>query len=134
MTKILDVAMADGRFYTLIDALKAANLIETLEQTSPFTLLAPTDEAFALLQPQGVSALLADTVLLNRILAHHVIAGKYSAAELLLLPPRSSLVGQPLSARIAEDVLYIEDSRVLMRDIEGDDGIMHALDKLLIPV
>jgi uncharacterized surface protein with fasciclin (FAS1) repeats len=133
MTKILDIAMADGRFYTFIDALRAAEMDGLLEQNAPFTLLAPTDDAFAVLQPNGVSALLADHALLKRIVSQHIINGRLMAAELILESPLFSLDGTPVVVRIEGDALYLGDAQVIMRDIEGDDGVMHALNKMITP-
>lgn len=133
MTKILDIALADGRFYTFIDALHAAEMIDALQHNTPFTLLAPTDEAFSVLQPSGVNALLEDKVLLKRILMQHIISGRMLAAQLLLDSPVFPLDGSPVTARVEADALYLEDAQVIMRDIEGDDGVMHALNKLIHP-
>ena len=132
MTKLMDIALADGRFYTLIDALRAAGLIDSLTQAGQFTLFAPTDDAFTVLQPSGISALLADTTLLKRILPHHVIPGRVLAAQLILQPSWTTLSGNTLTPRVDGDTLYIADARITMRDIEGDDGIIHAIDKVLI--
>jgi transforming growth factor-beta-induced protein len=133
MTKLLDIALADGRFYTLTDALRAANLTDVLTQSAPYTLFAPTDEAIAVLQSAGVAALMADVPLLTRILTHHVIAGKVMAAQLLLQPSWTTLGGGTLSARVEGDKLYIADAQIVMRDIEGDEGVIHAIDKVLTP-
>jgi transforming growth factor-beta-induced protein len=133
MTALLDIAMADGRFYTLIDALRAANLTDVLTQSAPYTLFAPTDNAFAVLQSAGVATLMADTPLLTRILTQHVLAGKVLAAQLILQSSWTTLGGGTLTARADGDTLYIADARIVMRDIEGDDGVIHAIDKVLIP-
>jgi transforming growth factor-beta-induced protein len=133
MTALLDIAMADGRFYTLIDALRAANLTDVLTQSAPYTLFAPTDNAFAVLQSAGVATLMADTPLLTRILTQHVLAGKVLAAQLILQSSWTTLGGGTLTARVDGDTLYIADARIVMRDIEGDDGVIHAIDKVLIP-
>jgi uncharacterized surface protein with fasciclin (FAS1) repeats len=133
MTKILDIAMADGRFYTFIDALQAAEMIDVLKQNTPFTLLAPTDDAFAVLQPSGVDALLEDKALLKRILMQHIIGGRMTAAQLLMDSPLFPLDGSLVAARVEADALYLGDAQVIMRDIEGDDGVMHALNKLISP-
>jgi transforming growth factor-beta-induced protein len=133
MTKILDIAMADGRFYTLIDALRAAELTALLDESAPFTLLAPIDDAFAVLQPEGVRVLLSDAEFLRRILTHHILAGRQLAAQLVLNSPITPLDGQLMQSRVEGSELYIADARVVMRDIEGDDGVMHAIDKLILP-
>lgn len=125
--------MADGRFYTFIDALQAAEMIDVLKQNTPFTLLAPTDDAFAVLQPSGVDALLEDKALLKRILMQHIIGGRMTAAQLLMDSPLFPLDGSLVAARVEADALYLGDAQVIMRDIEGDDGVMHALNKLISP-
>jgi uncharacterized surface protein with fasciclin (FAS1) repeats len=131
MTKLLDIAFADGRFYTFVDAVRAAGLVDAVNDHAPVTLLAPTDDAFAVLQPEGVSALLAEPDLLRRIILHHIIPGSLTAAQLLLLSPLQPLEGAPLNVRVEGDALYVADALVLMRDMEGNEGVMHAIDKLL---
>jgi uncharacterized surface protein with fasciclin (FAS1) repeats len=133
MTKLLDIALADGRFYTLIDALRAADLTDILQSSVPFTLLAPTDDAFSVLLPTGVSALMQDADLLQRILRQHVLPGKYLAAQLLLHSPVTTLAGAEVNVRLEAQALYVQDAQVILRDMEGDDGVMHALDKVLLP-
>ncbi|MDX2138879.1 MAG: fasciclin domain-containing protein [Chloroflexota bacterium] len=133
MTKLLDIALADGRFYTLIDALRAADLTDILASSAPFTLLAPTDDAFNMLFPTGSSALMQDVALMQRILRHHVLPGKYLAAHLLLHAPVATLAGAELNVRLDGQTLYVQDAQIMLRDMEGDDGVMHALDKVLLP-
>jgi uncharacterized surface protein with fasciclin (FAS1) repeats len=133
MTKLLDIALADGRFYTLIDALRAADLMDVLASSAPFTLLAPTDDAFSVLLPSPSSALMQDVALMQRILRHHILPGKYMAAQLLLHSPVSTLAGAELNVRIEGQTLYMQDAQITLRDMEGDDGVMHALDKVLLP-
>lgn len=133
MTALLDIAMADGRFYTLIDALRVANLTDVLAQSAPYTLFAPTDNAFAVLQSAGVATLMADMPLLTRILTQHVVAGKVMAAQLILQPSWMTLGGGTLTARVEGNTLYIADASIVMRDIEGNEGVIHAIDKVLIP-
>ncbi|MCA9904155.1 MAG: fasciclin domain-containing protein [Anaerolineae bacterium] len=131
MTKILDIAFADGRFYTLVDALRATGLDKALAESTPYTLLAPTDAAFAAFQAGGLEGLTRDLTSLTELLRKHIVSGAWLAEQLIAQSSIQSLGGQPLMLNSDGSDLSVENARVIMRDIEGDDGVMHVLDHVL---
>jgi uncharacterized surface protein with fasciclin (FAS1) repeats len=135
-TDIVDTAVGSGDFKTLVTALKAANLVETLKGPGPFTVFAPTDSAFAKLAPGTVEALLNNIPLLTEILTYHVVAGEYSAEELVQKKLVKTVQGQ--SVRIKEKrsgkvtFVYVNNSKV-QDTIFVKNGVIHVIDTVLIP-
>jgi uncharacterized surface protein with fasciclin (FAS1) repeats len=130
---IVDIAVEDGRFTTLVAALQAADLAETLAGEGPFTVFAPTDEAFAALPEGTVEALLEDIPQLTDILLYHVVAGRVMASDVVELNQARSLEGQFLSIATEDGTVRIDDSEVLIADIEGSNGVIHVIDSVLLP-
>ena len=130
---IIDVAAADGRFTTLVTAVKAAGLVETLSSPGPFTVFAPTDAAFSKLPDGTVQALLADVPKLTNILKYHVVAGKVMAADLVKLNVATTVANLSVSVRVENDKVYINDSQVIITDIVCSNGVIHVIDTVLIP-
>jgi len=121
---IVDIAVADGRFQTLVAALQAADLAETLAGEGPFTVFAPTDEAFAMLPEGTVEALLADIPALTDILLYHVLSGKVMAEEVVLLTEAETLQGEMVEIRVENGMVYINDAQVILTDIVADNGVI----------
>ena len=130
---IVDIAVADGRFTTLVAALTAAGLAGTLSGDGPFTVFAPTDHAFAALPAGTVEGLLADIPALTNVLTYHVVSGKVLAADVVSLSSASTLQGQDVSVRVENGNVFINDSQVIITDIEGSNGVIHVIDAVLIP-
>ena len=130
---IVDIAAADGRFQTLVVALTAAGLVDTLAGDGPFTFFAPTDKAFAKLPAGTVDALLADIPALTEILLYHVVSGSVSAADVASLDSATTLQGQPMTISIDGDSVLINDARVIITDIQAVNGVVHVIDSVLIP-
>ena len=136
---IVDVAVAAGAFPTLVAALGAADLVDTLKGDGPFTVFAPTEEAFAeLLEALGVTAgeLLADTELLTSVLLHHVVPGKVMSADLagasdLMV---TTVQGGEVSVTEYMGSVTIDEATVVTADIEASNGVIHVIDKVLLPV
>ena len=136
---IVDVAVAAGAFPTLVAALGAADLVDTLKGDGPFTVFAPTEEAFAeLLAALGVTAgeLLADTELLTSVLLHHVVSGKVMSADLagasdLMV---TTVQGGEVSVTESMGSVTIDEATVVTADIEASNGVIHVIDKVLLPV
>jgi len=133
VTSIVDVLKLDGRFTTLLAALDAAGLTETVASGGVFTLFAPTDDAFAALPPGTVEALLNDIPALTRILLYHALAGKTSSAELLLARTATTLEGSTVKASLKNWQLYVNDSRVINPNVKAPNGLIHVIDKVLLP-
>jgi uncharacterized surface protein with fasciclin (FAS1) repeats len=129
---IVDTAVSAGSFNTLVAAVQAAGLVETLKGTGPFTVFAPTDEAFAKL-PQGtVEALLQDIPQLKKILTYHVVAGNVMAADVVKIKSAKTVEGSELKIDASSGV-KINDSTVTTPDVAADNGVIHIIDTVLMP-
>jgi transforming growth factor-beta-induced protein len=134
---IVDIAVEDGRFTTLVAAVQAAGLVDTLKGEGPFTVFAPTDDAFAALPAGTVEALLADIPTLTNILLYHVVPGKVMAADVVGLDGQSAetaLTGQSINIKVDMGNVYLnEDVKVIITDIEASNGVIHVIDAVLLP-
>jgi transforming growth factor-beta-induced protein len=135
LVDIVDTAVADGRFTTLAAALGAADLIETLKSEGPFTVFAPTDDAFAALPEGTVESLLLpeNKQALTDILLYHVVAGKVMAADVISLTEAETVFGQNVSIKVEMGKVYINDSEVIITDIVTSNGVIHVIDAVLLP-
>jgi transforming growth factor-beta-induced protein len=130
---IVDVAVADGRFTTLATALDTAGLVETLSNDGRFTVFAPTDDAFAKLPEGTVEALLEDIPTLTDILLYHVVNGKVLAEDVVALSEAETLLGENVSIRVEDGMVYINEAQVLITDIMANNGVIHVIDSVLLP-
>jgi uncharacterized surface protein with fasciclin (FAS1) repeats len=132
---IAEIAVADGRFTTLVAALDAAGLVETMAGEGAFTVFAPTDDAFAALPEGTVEGLLADIPTLTSILLYHVVDGVVPSETALTLDGQmvETLSGEMFSVSIQDGSLYINDSMVIITDIEATNGVIHVIDAVLLP-
>lgn len=135
MQNIVEVAVANGSFNTLVTAVKAAGLAETLMGPGPFTVFAPTDAAFAKLPAGTVQALLADKDKLASILTYHVLSGKVSAADVLAgNGARPATVnGQSLDITVRDGKVYVNGANVIMADVQASNGVIHVIDAVVLP-
>ena len=131
---IVSVAVASGKFKTLAAALKAAGLVETLQGTGPFTVFAPTDEAFAKLPKGTVEDLLKpeNKEKLAGILTYHVLAGKVMAADVTTMKAKT-VNGQKLDLIVEDGKVTVDKAKVIMADVAASNGIIHAIDTVLMP-
>ena len=131
---IIDTALSSGNFSTLAAALGAAGLIGALKSEGPFTVFAPTDEAFAKIPPQALSELLQpeNKAKLTAILTYHVVPGKVSAHEVANLDSAMTLQGQTLKIN-KQDGVKINDAKVIAPDVEATNGVIHVIDTVLMP-
>jgi transforming growth factor-beta-induced protein len=130
---IVDVAVKDGRFTTLIAALKAAKLDSALMEAGPFTVFAPTDAAFAKLPAGTVEALLADIPTLTNILLYHVVSGRVAAADVVKVTSAPTLNGLPVMVKVSGNEVKINDSTVQITDIAASNGLIHVVDTVILP-
>ena len=130
---IVDTAVAAGNFKTLAAALQAAGLVDTLKGAGPFTVFAPTDEAFAKLPAGTVDALLKDPKALGDILKYHVVAGKVMASDVVKLTSADTLLGKPVTITVNGDKVMIGNANVVKTDIETSNGVIHVIDTVLLP-
>ena len=135
---IVDVAVANGSFTTLVAAVQAAGLVDTLSGEGPFTVLAPTDEAFAAaLDALGLTAeeLLANTELLTEVLTYHVLDGEVPASQVVTLDGQSvaTLNGAQITITVDGDTVMINDATVTAVDVAASNGLIHVIDSVLLP-
>ena len=129
---IAEIAVAGG-FNTLVAALDAADLVETLSGDGTFTVFAPTDEAFAAL-PEGVlDGLLADTEALTQVLLYHVVGDVVKAETVVTLDAADTLQGSAVSIEVVDGNVFVNESQVTSTDIEASNGVIHVIDKVLVP-
>ncbi len=130
---IVETAAAAGNFKTLLAAVNAAGLEETLEGKGPFTVFAPTDEAFAKLPAGTVEALLKDKAKLTAILTYHVVAGKVLAADAVKLTEAKTVNGQSFKITAGKDGVMIDNANVVKTDIMASNGVIHVIDNVILP-
>ena len=130
---IVDTAVAAGDFSTLVTAVKAAGLVETLKGEGPFTVFAPTDGAFAKVPTDTLSALLADKAALANVLTYHVVAGNVMAADVVKLTSAVTVQGQAVSIEVKDGKVYVDGSQVVATDIKASNGVIHVIDAVILP-
>jgi len=133
---IVDLAVADGRFTTLVAALQAADLVETLSGEGPFTVFAPTDEAFAALPAGTAEDLLLpeNKQQLTDILLYHVVSGKVMAADVTALTSATTVLGEDITIKVQDGKVFLNDTvEVIITDIEAPNGVIHVIDAVLLP-
>ncbi|MBN2430015.1 MAG: fasciclin domain-containing protein [Acidobacteria bacterium] len=130
---IPETAIQAGQFNTLVTALKAADLVETLAGEGPFTVFAPTDEAFAKLPAGTVEGLLQDKDKLTAILTYHVVPGKVLAADVVNLSSAKTVNGASLSIRVRDGKVFVDNAQVIKTDILCSNGVIHVIDSVVLP-
>jgi uncharacterized surface protein with fasciclin (FAS1) repeats len=135
MKNIVQVAVEAGSFNTLVTAVKAAGLAETLQGAGPFTVFAPTDAAFAKLPAGTVEALLADKQKLASILTYHVVGGKVMAADIAKTHGATAVTvnGLPLDIVVRDGKVFVNGAQVVTADIPASNGVIHVIDAVLLP-
>ncbi|WP_339843969.1 fasciclin domain-containing protein [uncultured Halopseudomonas sp.] len=129
---IVDTAVEAGSFTTLVAAVQAAGLVDTLKGEGPFTVFAPTDEAFAKIPAADLDALLADKEKLTAVLTYHVVPGKVMAADVVGLTSAETVQGSELTINASNGVM-VDSATVLKTDIEASNGVIHVIDSVLMP-
>jgi uncharacterized surface protein with fasciclin (FAS1) repeats len=130
---IVDTAVATGQFKTLAKALGAAGLIETMKGPGPFTVFAPTDEAFAKVPKDKLEALLKDKKALTAVLTYHVVPGKVMAADVVKLDSAKTVQGKKVTIAAKDGKVKINSANVLKTDIACKNGVIHVIDAVLLP-
>jgi uncharacterized surface protein with fasciclin (FAS1) repeats len=129
---IVDTAVEAGSFTTLARALTEAGLVETLKGPGPYTVFAPTDEAFAKLPPGTLDALLADKARLTQVLTYHVVPGKVMAADVVKLDSARTVQGQSVTITAGSGV-KVDAANVVKTDIAATNGVIHVIDAVILP-
>ena len=130
---IIDVVMSDGRFGTLFTALEAADLVEDLEGEGPFTVFAPTDEAFNELPEGTLEGLLNDIPALTEILRYHVVAGELMSENITDNASATTLLGDNLTITTENETVMVNNAEVIQADIQCTNGVIHVINKVLTP-
>jgi uncharacterized surface protein with fasciclin (FAS1) repeats len=132
---IVDTAVAAGSFKTLAKALQAAGLVDTLKGPGPFTVFAPTDEAFAKLPAGTLESLLKpeNKDKLQRILTYHVVSGKVMAADVVKVQTAKAVSGDTLSVAAKGGAVTIDNAKVVKTDIAASNGVIHVIDAVMLP-
>ncbi len=130
---IVDTAVTAGSFNTLVTAVKAADLVDTLKGTGPFTVFAPNDAAFAKVPAADLQALLKDKAALGKVLTYHVVAGKVMASDVVKLTSAKTVQGQELKIAVKDGVVYVDGAKVISTDIETSNGVIHVIDSVVLP-
>ena len=132
MANIVETAVAAGTFKTLVAAVTEAGLVETLSGPGPFTVFAPSDDAFAKLPAGTVEALLKDKAKLTSILTYHVVPGKHLAADVIKLKAVKTVQGQDATINV-DGGAAINDAKITATDIETSNGVIHVIDTVIMP-
>ena len=131
MADIVDIAVNTEGFSTLVAAVKAAGLVDTLKSPGKFTVFAPTDEAFAKLPPGTVQTLVQNPPQLARILTYHVVSGQLMKEDLAKLDSVTSVEGAPISIDCSDN-FEVKNATVIAADIEADNGVIHVIDNVIL--
>ena len=132
---VVDTAVAAGSFKTLAKALDAAGLVTTLKGAGPFTVFAPTDEAFAKLPDGTLETLLKpeNKEKLRRILTYHVVAGKVMASDVVKLQSARAVSGDTITVKVEDGVVHVENATVTSADVLASNGVVHVIDSVILP-
>lgn len=132
---VVDVAASNDIFSTLVAAVKAADLVTTLKGDGPFTVFAPTNDAFAALPAGTVDMLLKpeNKALLTKVLTYHVVAGKVTAKQAMQLSNAPTVEGSDITIGTAMGKVMINDATVIKADVKAKNGVIHVIDKVLLP-
>jgi uncharacterized surface protein with fasciclin (FAS1) repeats len=133
MPDIVDTAMSAGTFSTLVNAITIAGLDTALKSPGPFTVFAPSDNAFSKLPSGTIESLLEDIPTLRKILEYHVIAGKVTANEVVNFNTVRSTEGEDISISSSNGIVKVNDAQVVTPDVAVDNGVIHVIDSVLLP-
>ncbi|MFT6791522.1 MAG: putative surface protein with fasciclin (FAS1) repeats [Cellvibrionaceae bacterium] len=130
---IVDTAVSNGSFTTLVTAIKAAGLVETLKGDGPFTVFAPNDAAFAKIPSETLNELLADKEALTKVLTYHVVPGKVMASDVVKLSEAKTVQGQAVSITVKNGKVYVDGAQVIATDVKTSNGVIHIIDTVIMP-
>ena len=130
---IVDTAVEAGSFKTLVKAVQAAGLVDTLKGDGPFTVFAPTDEAFAAVPAETLNALLNDKAALTKVLTYHVVSGKVPAKAAMKIDWAPTVQGQSARVETRDGSVFVDGAKVIKADIKTKNGIIHVIDKVILP-
>ena len=130
---IVDTAVEAGQFDTLVAAVKAAGLVDVLKSDGPFTVFAPTDEAFAKVPKDTLDALVRDKAKLQKVLTYHVLTSKWSSDDIRMVKSTGTALGPPVTFGEKNGSLTVNDAVVVKADVDCANGVIHVIDTVLMP-
>jgi uncharacterized surface protein with fasciclin (FAS1) repeats len=130
---IVETAVSAGKFNTLVTAVKEADLVEVLSGPGPFTVFAPTDDAFAKLPKGTVESLLQNKNQLKAVLTYHVVSGKVMASDVVNLKSATTVNGQQVTIKVKGGTVMVDNAKVVMTDIDCSNGVIHVIDAVILP-
>ena len=130
---IVETAVAAGSFKTLVSAVETADLVKVLQGSGPFTVFAPTDEAFAAVPKETLDALLKDKKRLAGVLTYHVVPGKVMAADVVKLQSAKTVQGEQVMVKVSSGTVKVNNANVVKTDIVCSNGVIHVIDAVLLP-
>ncbi|MCS6774125.1 MAG: fasciclin domain-containing protein [Thermoflexales bacterium] len=135
MKTIVDIAVEAGSFKTLVQAVQAAGLVDTLKGEGPFTVFAPTDEAFGKVDKETLESLLKpeNKDKLTAVLTYHVVPGKVMAADVVKLTSAKTVQGSDVTIKVEDGAVYVSGAKVIQTDIMASNGVIHVIDTVILP-
>lgn len=133
MANLLDTLTHDGRFDTFVSALQASNLSETLSETGPFTVFAPTEDGFAGLPDNMVDQMMSDLPRLMRLITYHIVPGQLTLEALAAHEHLETVEGGPVQVQRLDGKVFVNDALIIDPDERADNGVIHAVDAVLLP-
>ena len=130
---IVQIASSNKNFSTLVSLLKKAGLVGALSGKGPFTVFAPTNDAFAKLPKKTLNAVLADKALLKKVLLYHVVSGKVTSSQVVKLTSAKTLEGGSVKIKVKSGKVYINDAQVTQADVMASNGVIHVINRVLVP-
>jgi uncharacterized surface protein with fasciclin (FAS1) repeats len=130
---IVQTASAAGTFKTLTKLLTRAGLVSALQQPGPYTVFAPTDDAFKKVPKTTLNALLRDKAKLKAVLLYHVVSGEVTAADVVKLPSAKTLNGKDVRIRVSGKNVFVNNAKVTKADVMASNGVIHVVNRVLIP-
>jgi len=130
---VVEIALDNSDFSTLVSVLTQAGLVETLSEEGPFTVFAPTNDAFKKIPESTLKEILADKNRLSSILTYHVVPGKVMAKDVMQLKSAKTIQGSQLSIEIKNGMVMVDEAKVITPDIEARNGVIHIIDTVLVP-
>lgn len=133
MSSIVEMLVNDGRFDTFVSAIQASNLTDTLNGPGPFTVFAPTDEAFAGLPEETVDRIMNDIPSLTRVVTYHVVAGQLASSDLVAQTSWQTIEGSSIKLQQLDGQTFVNDALLTGTDLRADNGLLHTIDAVLLP-
>ena len=133
MSSIVETLVNDGRFDTFVSAIQASNLADTLNGVGPFTVFAPTDDAFAGLPEGTVDRIMDDIPSLTRVVTYHIVPGQLASDDVVTQESIKTVQGNDVRVRRMDGRAFVDDAMIVDTDLRADNGVIHGIDAVLLP-